>query len=93
MLPTREVELAAMTTRHNEWNGNPANESKIERIPAQYMSSYSLKSLQTFIESTLIVSEWVDGDWQNQNLGVSAALLGDVNVSDRFDNLALSMTN
>ncbi|RDA83138.1 hypothetical protein CP532_2733 [Ophiocordyceps camponoti-leonardi (nom. inval.)] len=50
-------------------------------------------TLQTYFKSSMISSEWVDGEgYHNINYGISAALMGDVDLRARFDNMAASMT-
>ncbi|KAK2609330.1 hypothetical protein QQS21_002111 [Conoideocrella luteorostrata] len=85
---TREVDLVAKNAWHGAWDGHQAYVSGNEGIPALYMSRHDLKALQTFTESASIVSEWVGGNWHNQNLGVSAALHGNGHAGNRFDSLA-----
>ncbi|KAJ5600170.1 hypothetical protein N7450_001237 [Penicillium hetheringtonii] len=99
---TREVNFGVK----NPWTlGTEATEMKFERmytnestrgdihIPALEMSYASLAALETFFESTTIVTEWVAGNFANTNLGVAAALSGDVDISDRFDKMATAMTD
>lgn len=69
------------------------NESKADGIPALEISWADLKTLQTFFESETIVTEWVDGNWENKNLGLSAALTGNVDIGKRFEKMATSMTD
>ncbi|KAH6873906.1 hypothetical protein B0T10DRAFT_588399 [Thelonectria olida] len=69
------------------------NGSKADGIPAFEISWADLKALQTFLESETIVTEWVDGFWDNANLGLSAALTGDVDIEERFQKMAASMTD
>lgn len=62
-------------------------------IPALEISYASLAALENFFESTTMVTEWVAGNFVNTNLGVAAALSGDVDISDRFDKMATAMTD
>jgi hypothetical protein len=62
-------------------------------IPALGTNYVSLAALENFFKSTTIVSEWVEGNFANTNLGVSAALSGDVEIGDRFDKMATAMTD
>lgn len=62
-------------------------------IPELGMNYASLAALETLFESTTMVTEWVEGNFVNTNLGVAAALTGDVDLSDRFDKMATAMTN
>ncbi|RDA94607.1 hypothetical protein CP533_2444 [Ophiocordyceps camponoti-saundersi (nom. inval.)] len=51
-------------------------------------------SLQTYFRSSMISSEWVSGEgYQNVDYGISAALMGDVDLEARFQNMAVSMTD
>ncbi|PHH80186.1 hypothetical protein CDD80_2557 [Ophiocordyceps camponoti-rufipedis] len=51
-------------------------------------------TLQTYFKSSMISSEWVDGEsYHNTNWGISMALMGDVNLPARFDKMAASMTD
>jgi hypothetical protein len=63
------------------------------RIPALALGSASLIALENFFLSSSIVTEWVQGNYPNTNLGVSAALMGDVDIGERFNNMATAMTN
>ncbi|KAL3455907.1 hypothetical protein BJX64DRAFT_53600 [Aspergillus heterothallicus] len=100
--PLREVDFGV----RNPWaiRGN-ATEMKFEYlytnatktsdgadIPSLGFSYTSLLALQTFFQSSTIVSEWVEGDFPNTNLGVSAALLGDADLPARFNAMATAMT-
>ncbi|KAJ5963198.1 uncharacterized protein N7479_003074 [Penicillium vulpinum] len=62
-------------------------------IPALEMGYSSLTAVETFFESTSIVTEWVSGNFINPNLGVAAALSGDVDISARFHKMAIAMTD
>lgn len=62
-------------------------------IPALEMSYASLSALQYYFQSTTMFAEWVAGDFVNKNLGISAALSGDVDISDRFTKMATTITN
>ncbi|GLI80470.1 hypothetical protein PoHVEF18_008825 [Penicillium ochrochloron] len=62
-------------------------------IPTLEMSYASHAALETLFKSSTIVTEWVAGYFANTNLGVASALSGDVDLSDRFDKMATTMTN
>ncbi|KAJ5193248.1 Protein of unknown function DUF3176 [Penicillium cf. viridicatum] len=62
-------------------------------IPALGMSYAGLYAVVNFFQSTTMATEWVDGNFANTNLGVAATLIGDVDLGDRFDKMATSMTN
>jgi hypothetical protein len=61
-------------------------------IPALEMSYRSLEALGNFYESTTMSTEWVEGNYVNTNLGVAATLSGDVDLGDRFNQMATAMT-
>ncbi|KFY08723.1 hypothetical protein V492_05970 [Pseudogymnoascus sp. VKM F-4246] len=71
------------------------NESTVgsTHIPALGMTYRSLLALENFLQSTALATEWVAGNFDNKNLGVAAALTGDVDLSDRFDKMATAMTD
>ncbi|KAL4976258.1 hypothetical protein BDW66DRAFT_166670 [Aspergillus desertorum] len=62
-------------------------------IPALEISEPDLLALGNFFESSTIVTEWVKGFWENTNLGLAAALQGDVDIPARFEYMAASMTD
>lgn len=61
-------------------------------IPALEISVADLLALGSFFESTTIVTEWVEGNFVNTNLGVAAALMGDIPLDQRFNAMATAMT-
>lgn len=61
--------------------------------PALMIDYPGMEALHTFLSSAPITGEFVDGDFRNTNLGVSAALMGDVDLYDRFDAMATAMTD
>ncbi|VUC26852.1 unnamed protein product [Clonostachys rosea] len=92
---SREVDLG----RDSPWNyrsvGNNVltgsffvNESQANNIPALDISWVDLKGLQNFLESRTIVTEWVDGNWKNNSLGLSAALTGTADLPKLFKAMA-----
>ncbi|KAK1254373.1 hypothetical protein MKX08_008368 [Trichoderma sp. CBMAI-0020] len=62
-------------------------------VPALEIDSPNIQTLQNFLTSTSIISEFVEGNYKNTNLGVAAALIGDVDLNARFDGMATAMTN
>ncbi|CAG7963955.1 unnamed protein product [Penicillium salamii] len=62
-------------------------------IPALGVTYLNLYGLRNFFQSTTIVTEWVLGNFVNTNSGVATSLVGDVDIGDRFDKMAISMTN
>ncbi|KAL3477016.1 hypothetical protein BJX99DRAFT_270171 [Aspergillus californicus] len=96
---TRQVESIS---ERNPWaiNGTSwqssrlyTNESTADDIPAVEIGWASLVGLINFFESQTIVTEWVDGSFFNENLGLAAALSGDVDINERFDKMATTMTD
>ncbi|KAF6820349.1 hypothetical protein CPLU01_12783 [Colletotrichum plurivorum] len=82
----------------NPWNNGPAhiytNESRADGIPALSILSHDLIALKNFFTSTSVVSEWVDGNGPDvTDLGLNAALGGDVDIGRRFEKMATSMTD
>ncbi|KAJ3546417.1 hypothetical protein NM208_g2017 [Fusarium decemcellulare] len=69
------------------------NASKEEDLPGFTVRRLDLKNIQFFMTSDALVSEWVDGELGNMNYGVSAALMGDVDLPKRFAKMATSMTD
>ncbi|CRL20966.1 Protein of unknown function DUF3176 [Penicillium camemberti] len=62
-------------------------------IPALGINYPSLYALVNFLQSTTISTEWVEGNFANTNLGVAAALTGDVDLGARFNKMATAMTD
>ncbi|KAL6892299.1 hypothetical protein GGI43DRAFT_430070 [Trichoderma evansii] len=81
----RDDSYARFVTANITWNNNS--------IPALEVDYPNLQTLTTFLMSSSIINEFVDGNFINSSLGVAAALTGNVNLSDRFDGMATSMTN
>ncbi|KAH9231679.1 hypothetical protein K456DRAFT_1915438 [Colletotrichum gloeosporioides 23] len=83
------------------WNSNGSsyssqlftNKSTADDLPKFSLSWADFKALQNFFESGSIATEWVDGNYENKELGVSAALAGYVDVGKRFGQMAVSMTD
>ncbi|KAM0428470.1 hypothetical protein ACHAPT_006830 [Fusarium lateritium] len=88
---TREVGFGSKSWSLRDRSLLVLNETK--DMPEFAMSALDLKALQTFLHSTHIVTEWVDGSFKNTNLGLTAALTGDVDLPGKFDQMALSMTD
>lgn len=62
-------------------------------VPALEINFPGLIALVNFLESTTMVTEWVEGNFANTNLGVAAALIGDVDLGARFNKMATAMTD
>jgi hypothetical protein len=80
-------------TGEYEWGWLYTNESKTDNIPALEILYSNLAALENFLVSPTIVTEWVEGSFENKNLGLAAALSGDVNIDERFKRMAASMTD
>jgi hypothetical protein len=87
MLGTKGTEMKFKSMYTNESTSGDIH------IPALEMSYASLAAVETLFESTTIATEWVAGNFVNTNLGVAAALSGDVDISNRFDKMATAMTD
>ncbi|KAL4864707.1 hypothetical protein BDV12DRAFT_200871 [Aspergillus spectabilis] len=61
-------------------------------VPALEISYANLLALGHFFESMAMASEWVEGNFDNRDLGVAAALMGDVHLNVQFNKMATSMT-
>jgi hypothetical protein len=75
------------------WGLLYTNESKTDNIPAFEILYPSLVALSNFLKSEMFVSEFVEGNFENKNLGLAAALSGDVDLDERFEKMATSMTD
>ncbi|KAL6909151.1 hypothetical protein GGI43DRAFT_169424 [Trichoderma evansii] len=62
-------------------------------VPVFEVDFPNLEVLENFFTSPSIINEFVSGSFINPNIGVSAALTGDVDLGDRFDGMATGMTN
>ncbi|KAF4822629.1 hypothetical protein CGCSCA5_v002585 [Colletotrichum siamense] len=69
------------------------NESTAHNLPRFIISWADFIALQNFFDSGFIATEWVDGNYENKELGVSAALAGDIDIEKRFEQMAVSMTD
>jgi hypothetical protein len=77
----------------SRWGSLRTNESNANNIPSFGILYTSIAALCNFLESQTIVSEWVEGNYVNENLGLAAALSGDVDLDERFATMATSMTD
>lgn len=69
-------------------------ESQIHRTPILSISTIDLMALDNFFRSGKFMTEWVNGNYANRNVGLSAALNGgDVNLTARFESMARSMAD
>ncbi|KAL5003034.1 hypothetical protein BDV10DRAFT_155435 [Aspergillus recurvatus] len=98
----REVDFGL----ENPWNHAPTesgtlrgrlytNETKTDdfHIPELGISSAALVALENFFTSPAIVAELIEGSSDEINLGVAAALSGEVDLNERFDRMATTMTD
>ncbi|KAL4755815.1 DUF3176 domain-containing protein [Aspergillus foveolatus] len=74
------------------WYTNATKTDEFD-IPELGMKHGSLLAIGTFFVSPSVVSKFVEGDGDNQVLGVAAALSGDVDINDRFSRMAAAMTD
>lgn len=81
------------TPREYEWGSLDTDEFKTDNIPALQIRYSNLAALDNFLMSSTIVTQWVEGNFENKNLGLAAALSGDVNIDERFKKMAASMTD
>lgn len=68
-----------------------ASESK--DLPELGISEWDVYALQTFFISSSISSRWLDGAFDNRELGLSAVLREEPDIAGRFNAMAESMTN
>ncbi|PLB41687.1 DUF3176 domain-containing protein [Aspergillus candidus] len=82
-------------SRENYFDNMSTKRSKSGNIhiPALEISYTTLSAVEVFFESTSMASDWIAGNFINENIGVSAALYGDVDIGDRFDRMATAMTD
>ncbi|KAL2811801.1 hypothetical protein BJX63DRAFT_269260 [Aspergillus granulosus] len=98
----REVDFGV----ENPWTSGPAggfpysrpvyiNETTIDGVAIPYLEiAYSrLSAMEQFLVSPSVVSSWSVGNIENEGFGVAAALSGETNITDRFDKMAIAMTN
>lgn len=87
--------FAQMVESNADWERILTNESTRGdiHIPALEVDYPNIETLQTYLMSAAISSEFVEGFFANTNPGVAAALMGDVDLNDRFDRMATAMTN
>ncbi|PHH67960.1 hypothetical protein CDD82_956 [Ophiocordyceps australis] len=64
-----------------------------EGLPQLELGWLDVLTLQKYFKSGTISSEWVVGNYDNPNPGISAALVGDVDLPARFDKMAARMTD
>ncbi|KAF9888051.1 hypothetical protein FE257_009316 [Aspergillus nanangensis] len=62
-------------------------------VPALQIGFADLLAMGRFFESTMMATQWVEGSFVNTDLGFAAALMGDVDLNERFDALATAMTD
>ncbi|KAF5007531.1 hypothetical protein FDECE_6122 [Fusarium decemcellulare] len=69
------------------------NASKADGLPELTLGWVDIKALQFYFQSEMISAEWVDGNYDNVNPGISAALIGGVDLEQRFTMMSTSMTD
>ncbi|PHH86058.1 hypothetical protein CDD83_10819 [Cordyceps sp. RAO-2017] len=70
-----------------------AIEFKAEGFPPLDVGYFDALALQQYFRSHTISAEWVAGWWDNTEDGITAALMGDVDLPARFSSMAASMTD
>ncbi|KAL5335742.1 hypothetical protein BJX70DRAFT_374373 [Aspergillus crustosus] len=77
------------------WGTLYTNDSLIDghQTPGFEISYSNLIALVNFFESQTLVTEWIEGSFANANPGLAAALAGNVDITDRFNRMASSMTD
>ncbi|KAM0474800.1 hypothetical protein ACHAPX_007321 [Trichoderma viride] len=77
------------------WYSLATNETEMGdiHVPALGIDVPNLQTLEAFLMSSSVVSEFNDGLISQANPGVAAALTGDVDLNARFDGMATAMTN
>ncbi|KAM5366792.1 hypothetical protein ACJZ2D_010332 [Fusarium nematophilum] len=68
-------------------------ESDAKNLPRLPISLLDILALKEFILSTAFQSQWIEGLESNPNPGLTAALRGDVDLSQAFQTMARSMTD
>ncbi|KAJ0419140.1 hypothetical protein BJY00DRAFT_166311 [Aspergillus carlsbadensis] len=71
---------------------NATTTSDGTQVPKLEIGYANLLALNNFFASATMASEWVEGNYNNRNLGVAAALMGDVPLDTRFAGMATAMT-
>jgi hypothetical protein len=61
-------------------------------VPALETTFANLLALGNFFKSTALASGWVQGNFDNQYLGIAAGLMGNVDLYARVDDMATAMT-
>ncbi|KAL4880340.1 hypothetical protein BJY04DRAFT_228630 [Aspergillus karnatakaensis] len=96
---TQEVDLGDGTL----WQANASSnlyadilyisESTVNNTPRLVFGQADLAALQNFLVSGTVVTEWVEGNFENHNFGLAAALAGNADIPKQFERMATSMTN
>jgi hypothetical protein len=93
---TREVDFGVANpwtydSRNSQFSGRVyVNESST--VPALEIGVARLTALANFLQSSNLVSDWIEGNAIPTDLGLAAALIGNVNLTERFDSMATAMT-
>ncbi|KAB8067630.1 hypothetical protein BDV29DRAFT_163164 [Aspergillus leporis] len=71
------------------------NQSQVGTInvPPLKIGYTDIVALENFLTSPTIVTEWVEGNFENENVGLTAALTGDIDINERFNSMASRMTD
>ncbi|KAL3432040.1 hypothetical protein BDV09DRAFT_187867 [Aspergillus tetrazonus] len=81
---------------NNQFGRIATNETTVngtDTIPELGLDYANLLALGNFFESSTFVTEWVNGNFENTDIGFAAALGGDANIPERFEHMAAAMTD
>jgi hypothetical protein len=70
-----------------------SNGSKMDNSPTLSFSVLDMQALGLFFLSATFKSQWIEGYGNNPNPGLSTVLGGDVDLSQAFQEMAMSMTD
>lgn len=70
------------------------NQSDSQALPRLEIGHLDIMTMRNYYKSDMISSQWLDGGGiPNRNYGISAALMGQVDIATRFDRMAAEMTD
>ncbi|KAM0541067.1 hypothetical protein ACHAPJ_013392 [Fusarium lateritium] len=70
-----------------------SNDTTLTNLPRLTIYPGDLYTLRAFFETTMFQSEYVYGNYDGKNPGLSAALAGGIDLQGAFDSMARSMTD
>ncbi|RDW74455.1 uncharacterized protein DSM5745_07117 [Aspergillus mulundensis] len=62
-------------------------------IPALQIGWADLAALGNYLKSRMFVTEWVEGNYENSDIGLTALFYGDADIDKPFERMAKSMTD